>query len=285
VSDPILDILMITHNRPDYTAMSLRQLLGTCESGMRVWVWHNGDDADTRRVIATFSGHPRLGRVLLSEENRRLREPTNWFWQNAEAPFLSKVDDDCLLPAGWANTLTAAHRGCEQLGVLGCWRFYEQDFIPKLALPKIRDLPDGHRMMLNCWVQGSGYVMKRSVIAQLGLLRATESFTDYCVRAAAAGWINGWYFPFIHEEHMDDPRSAYSVFTSDEDFVRNRPLSAIKDDVRSLEEWKNRVHWMARSVQAAPYDPRQYIGWRAKARVSAYRIKRACGWREPWRLA
>ena len=146
--------------------------------------------------------------VQISPENQRLREPTNWFWQHSDAPFVSKVDDDCLLPKGWAPTLIDAHHSAAKAGILGCWRFYEDDFVPSFAERKIRELPGGHRLMRNCWVQGSGYVMKREVVAQLGPLRKTEKFTDYCVRAELAGWCNGWYYPFIHEEHMDDPRSV-----------------------------------------------------------------------------
>jgi hypothetical protein len=285
VSEAVLDILMITWNRPNYTAMTLKQLLDTCEPGMRVWIWHNGDHTETLDVIASFKGHPYLWKVHVSPENKRLREPTNWFWQHSNAPFLSKVDDDCLLPDGWATTLLEAHRQEPRLGLVGCWRFYDGDFVPELAERKILNLPGGHRLMGNCWVQGSGYVMKRGVVEQLGPLGPTESFHSYGIRAAAAGWMNGFYFPFIHEEHMDDPRSVYSELRSDEDFLRNRPLSAVNDDVQSLEEWKNRVKFLARYAQAAPYDPKYYMGWRAKLTRVVTRLKRLAGWREPWRLA
>jgi GT2 family glycosyltransferase len=280
-----LDILMITWNRPRYTTLTLQRLLDTCDQGMRVWIWQNGLDGEMLNVLAGFRGHPCLYHVHINPENKGLREPTNWFWRHAEAPYLSKVDDDCLLPDGWARTLIAAHVESPRLGLLGCWRFYDEDFVPELAERKLRELPGGHRVMLNCWVQGSGYVMKREVVQQLGSLVSYESFTDYCVRAARAGWINGWYFPFIHEEHMDDPRSPYSQLRSDEDFRLNRPLSAVNDNVQSLEEWKNRVRWMARSVQAAPIDPRYHQGWRAKLRRGVRRFKRVAGWREPWRVA
>lgn len=284
VSDPVLDILMITWNRPKYTAMALGQLLRTCEPGMRVWVWHNGDHAETLQVLESFKGHPHLARVHVSPENKRLREPTNWFWQTSTAPFLSKVDDDCLLPEGWGSTMLDAHRRSPALGTIGCWRFYDHDFVPELAERKIFDLPGGHRIMRNCWVQGSGYVMKRAVVDQLGPLRPTESFPGYGIRSAAAGWVNGWLVPFVHEEHMDDPRSPYSELRTDEDFLRNRPLSAVNDNVQSLEEWKNRVKWMARVAQEAPYDPKQFTGWRVKLRHGLLRVKRLAGWREPWRI-
>ena len=284
MTEATLDILMITWNRPRYTAMALEQLLDTCEPGMRVWIWHNGNDAETLKVVESFEGHPHLGRIHVSAENKKLREPTNWFWHESKAQFLSKVDDDCLLPVGWGSALIDAHRKSPTLGIIGCWRFDEQDFDPKLAAPKMCDLPGGHGIMRNCSVQGSGYVMKRAVVEQLGPLGPAESFPAYCIRAASAGWVNGWHFPFLHEEHMDDPRSPYSELKSEEDFRRNRPLTAINFKVETLEEWKEHVRWMARCDQTAPYDPRRLRGWQARLRGTLFRLEVLAGLREPWRF-
>lgn len=278
------DILMITHRRPSFTRMALERLLETCDDNMRVWVWHNGDHEETLDVVRSLSGHRRFHQLHISEENRKLREPTNWFWETSDGAFLSKVDDDCLLPDGWAQTLTAAHRANADLGAIGCWRFYDEDYMPEAAQRKMRSFEGGHRVMVNPWVQGSGYVMKREVFEQLGPLGDEESFSDYGIRSALAGWINGWYFPFIHEEHMDDPRSPHSAFTSQEAFERDRPLSAVNDRVTSLEEWKNRVRFMARSVQMANADPRYHVGWRKALRRVWRRLTRYAGVREPWRV-
>jgi hypothetical protein len=289
-----LDILMITYNRPRMTALSLERLLGTCTAGMHLWIWHNSDgsehtrscdNAETLRVVSSYRTHPNVAAVEISGENMKLREPTNWFWKQSKAPFVSKVDDDCLLPMGWAEALIQAHNSAAELGIVGCWRFYDEDFIPSAAQRKIRAISGEHQIMMNCWVQGSGYVMKRAVFDCLGPLSPTESFTEYGIRAALAGWINGWYFPFIHEEHMDDPRSPYNDLPREsEAWLKRRPLSAIADDVRSLQEWTNRVQWMARSVQEASPDPRRYVGWRAGLHKGARRLKRSLGFQEPWRL-
>jgi hypothetical protein len=284
--DPLLDILMITCNRAGYTALSLKQLLDTCDDRMRVWIWQNGNHAETLGVIASFRNHPRIAQVHISNENKKLREPTNWFWQHSSAPLVAKVDDDCLVPPGWASTLVSAHRDAPNLGLVACWLFYDEDFVPDLANRKLLQLPGGrHQIVRNCYVQGSGYVMKRAVIDQLGLLGPSESFTQYCIRAASAGWVNGWYFPFIHEEHMDDPRSPYCDLRSEDDFARNKPLTAVNHNVRSLEEWKNHNRWCARTALASSPDPLQHTGWRLTLRNGVKRLKRAAGWPEPWRIA
>jgi hypothetical protein len=279
----MLDILMITHKRPEYTRRALARLLGSCDERMQVWVWHNGTDRATLQVVETLSTHPRFHRLHVSPENKRLREPTNWFWSHAQGDYVSKVDDDCLLPDGWGQTLMKAHEANPKLGVIGTWRFYDEDFVPSLANQKIRALNGGHSLMRNCWVQGSGYVMKRACVKELGLLRSDESFPGYCVRSARAGWENGWYYPFIHEEHMDDPRSPFCAIKTDAEFMAQRPLSAIQDNVQTLDEWAARVRYMARIVQEASPDPRDHTGWRRRLRSVPGRLKRWFGVTEPWR--
>src|SRR5262249_24933662 len=130
VSDRSVDVLMITYNRPEYTRLSLQRLLDSCSEDARVWVWHNGADADTLGVVEALRGHPRFCRFHHSPENRKLREPTNWLWSQATGLYLSKVDDDCLVPDGWIEKLRCAHEDVPEFGVIGCWRFEDEDFVP-----------------------------------------------------------------------------------------------------------------------------------------------------------
>jgi len=255
---------MIAYNRPRYTSLSLERLLGTCDENMRVWVWLNGDDKETLEVVQSFQNHPCLFKFHHSIENKKLREPTNWFWANAKGDLLSKVDDDCLMPFGWADTLRQAHADIPEFGVISCWHFFEADFVPELANKKIKEYACGHRLMLNCSVGGSGYLMKRKCVETNGLLRPDESFTRYCVRLAVKGWINGWYYPFLHQEHMDDPRAPHTLLKTDEDFQRYMPLTARNFGVSTLEEWIRYLHNDAAKVQAASINPKDHIGWRVK---------------------
>ncbi|MFW6180404.1 MAG: glycosyltransferase family A protein, partial [Spirochaetota bacterium] len=263
------DILMITYNRPSYTRLSLQRLLDTCDETMRVWLWHNGTDPQTLEVVRSFLDHPRVYRFNHSEENQGLRGPTNWLWENARGEFLSKVDDDCLLPEGWADTLRGAHRDEPGFGVLGCWRFHDEDFIPELAGKKIRAFRGGHRLLVNLWVEGSGYLMKRECVDRAGPLQPGESFTQYCVRLAGRGWVNGWYYPFLRQEHMDDPRSPHTLLKTDQDVERYNPLSAVTFGVRTLEGWRARLKRSARIVQSAPTSLPRYRLWRLKRKVGS----------------
>jgi hypothetical protein len=267
-----VDVLMITHNRPAYTRLALGRLLETCDSSMRVWIWHNGDDVETLSIVRELSGHPRVHRFHCSEQNRMLREPTNWLWSESDSDFVSKVDDDCLLCDDWAGVLRSAHADVPAFGVIGCWRFPDEDFVPDLASTKIRQFNGGHRLLQNCWIEGSGYLMKRRCIDEQGLLRPGQSFTDYCVRLAGRGWINGWYYPFLRQEHMDDPRSSHSLLRSDADLMRYLPLSARNNGITTVAAWQAQLRRSARRLQEASVDPRCYYGWRSLIRRGRRKI-------------
>ncbi len=263
---PSIDILMITYNRPGYTQRSLSRLLETCEEGMRVWIWQNGSDPETVEVVRKLSTHPRVERFHHSPENKKLREPTNWMWKASTGDFVSKVDDDCLVEPGWAQRLAIAHAAYSTFGVLGSWRFREEEFVPELARDKISEFPGGHQVYRNLWVQGSGYLMKRRCVSEYGILRPGQSFSHYCIELAVRGFVNGWYYPFIREEHMDDPRSPFTVLRTDDDLLRRLPLSARGRGVETLAAWEAQLRQSAYDVQAAPLEFQYYRGWRPKVR-------------------
>lgn len=275
MQDTLTDILMITHNRPEYTALSLSTLLDRCDAQTRVWIWHNGPDEATRAVVRSFSGHDRVCRVHYSDTNEKLRGPTNWFWQQTDAKYVGKVDDDCLVPPGWSLALREAHDAVEQLGVIGCSRLRSEDIVDDLVRRKLMTFDSGHAVMRNAWVAGSGYLMKRRCITRHGLLREGESFSGYCIRLAREGWINGFYHPFLFEDHMDDPRSVHTHYRTDADFQRLRPLTADVYGAGTLNEWSESIRRNARLLQESPVDARQFQGWRRRLHRVRERLKRA----------
>lgn len=266
------DILMITYNRPDYVRITLPRLLETCGESAKVWVWHNGEDEETLETVRPFLTDARVARFHHSRENLRLLAPTNWLQSESKADFCSKVDDDCLLPVGWISRLAAAHADVPQLGVLGSWRFRPEDYRPDLASVKLVGYRGGHQVLRNHWVQGSGYLMKRECVERCGPMKPGDSFMGYCIRLARAGWVNGWIYPFVQEEHMDDPRSPYTRLRTDEDLLIRMPLTAQRLGIHALTEWEAAVRQSAYAVQAAPLDLAYYKEWRRRARALRARL-------------
>jgi hypothetical protein len=269
-----VDVLMITYRRPEYTRLALDRLLASATEDTRIWLWHNGDDEATLAEVEPASGDSRVAKFHHSRENVRLREPTNWLWANSDAAYVSKVDDDCLVDEEWIPRLLAAHEANPSFGVVGSWRFPDEDFVPSLANRKIKEFAGGHRLLQNFWVQGSGYLMKRECIERHGLLGVDQSFPDYCIALALAGYVNGWVYPFIREEHMDDPRCPHTLLRSDEDLQRLMPLSAERNGVTDLAAWTAQMRRSAIAVQRASIDPSSYRGWRLQVSRARRRLRR-----------
>jgi GT2 family glycosyltransferase len=275
------DVLMITHERPQYVRLSLRRLLDGCPDGSRIWVWHNGTHAETLDAVLELRDHPRFHRFHHSPDNVGLRTPTNWLWREAEGAYLGKVDDDSLMEPGWIEALMAGHARWRGLGALGSWRFMDEDFRPRLAARKLQRNA-GVTILRNHWVQGSGYLVPRHVVRDVGELRERESFYWWCLRVARAGYLNGWLYPFVHEEHMDDPRSPHTIFVDDEAFMARRPLSAKATGVTTVAGWLEQTRRDAAQVQRASLRMSTYYGWRLTARKARMRLQRTVTGRATW---
>lgn len=276
------DIVMITYRSAGYLHLSLPRLLDTVGEDDRVWLWHNGDDEATIEALRPFTSDARVYRYHHSRENVRLREPTNWLWQESSARFVSKVDDDCLVTAGWLDTFAAAHEANPEFGVIGSWRHPDEDFRPDLARRKIQIFQGGHQLMRNLWVQGSGYLLRRTLVERLRGLQPAESFTEFCIRASLSGAVNGFYYPFVAEDHMDDPRSPHTLIHSDADLADRMPLSAAANGVSTVEAWTDQLRRSAVVLQSASLDPRDYSGWRAKVTALRRRMTRLTGRPARW---
>ncbi len=277
-----VDVLMITYNSPDHVRRSLPHLLATCDESTRVWLWHNGDDEETLDVVRSYANDPRVSKFHHSRENVRLRPPTNWLWQESSADFVSKVDDDCLPQSGWIQQLRVAHENNPDFGAVGCWRFRDEDFVLELAERKIQQFAGGVSLLRNHWVQGSSYLLPRALVERQGGIREGQSFSQYCIDLARIGAVNGWVYPFLREENMDDPRSPETLFPDDEAFLRRMPLTAQALGITTIADWAAQEHESAVAVQAATLDLREYSGWRLKKRNLTKRAQRMLRGRGSW---
>lgn len=276
------DILMITYRSAGYLHLSLPRLLETVGERDRVWLWHNGDDEETLEALRPYRDDPRVHRFHHSRENVRLREPTNWLWQESSATYVSKVDDDCRVSPGWLDLFASAHEANPQLGVVGSWRHPDADVVPNLAERKTVTLDGGHRLMRNLWVQGSGYLLPRALTERHGGIREDEAFTGYCIRLARGGALNGFYFPFVAEDHMDDPRSPHTLIRTDTDLLDRMPLSARANGVTTVADWTAQLVRSAYVLQTASLDPRTYEGWRRRVRSARRRARQLAGLPARW---
>jgi hypothetical protein len=97
---------------------------------------------------------------------------------------------------------------------------------------------------------------------------------------AQRGYINGFYYPLVFQEHMDDPKSQYCRLKD------HAAFEAAKGVTVTLEHPKvqdfNGLYWWREEVLSNllddPWDVRQYVGWRDRFRRFRKTAKRA--WNE-----
>lgn len=268
-----IDVLLITHTRADYLELTLPRLLETLPDHARLWVWQNERHDAVSNVIARHRDHPRFHIHRVSDHNDGIIGPTRWFWSASDGALVGKVDDDCLMPDGWVETFGRAHADAPELGIVACWHFQADDLRADTVERRGVTLAGGHTILRNCWVGGSGYLMKRECVNPLPA-DPEQPFTGVCIDIAARGYTVGWYFPLYLQDHMDDPRSAHTKLLTDEDLVERMPLSVARLPEVSLAAWQRQLEQSAVTVQTASLNPKDHRGWRVQARRAVARLRR-----------
>jgi GT2 family glycosyltransferase len=241
-----IDLAFITYNRLDYTKLALQSVLADCSEAFSLTIWDNASTDGTRDYLKNQVHDPRVKRVILSEENVGQTAAVNRVWADSSADLLGKLDNDCILTPGWTRLLAEAHRDIPELGVVACWHFFPEDFDHQRAQHKIKRY-GRHQILRHPWTCGTGLLTKRRVFEELGPMRGRAT-TEYWLQMAKAGYVNGFYYPLIHQEHMDDLRSKH---------CRQRNMSA-----KEQTEYRLLHERILHTLLTGPYDPAYYEGTR-----------------------
>lgn len=272
--DPSVHLVFIAYNRVDYTRKALASVLADPHEKFRLTIWDNASTDGTRDFLRDEVADPRIDEVVLSEKNRGQIVPVNAIWSASRSDLLGKLDNDCLVTPGWTRILARAHADIPELGVVACWHFMADDFDHERARSKIFEL-GGHRILRHPWTCGTGLLVKRSVYEELGPLTGAST-SHYWLKMAEHGYVNGFYYPLVLQEHMDDPRSAHSHLKDERSYQQAKAVTfSLKnhgqDTLADRWRWRKEV---IDNLLCGPWDPRQYAGWRGRLRNLLVRVRR-----------
>lgn len=266
-----IHLAFVTYNRLDYTKRSLAALLADPSEQFSLTIWDNGSTDGTAEYLKREVNDPRVTELVLSQENVGQAGAMNHAWGRTDAELIGKLDNDCLVPPGWTRVLAQAHRDVPRLGAVACWHYPADEFDEAAArrAGKIQAF-GSHQILRHPWVCGSAFVMKRSTFLHYGPWPAGADVgtTAYFLRMALDGYVNGWYFPLLLQEHMDDPRSPYSLVTDDESVQRMHDVTYTLR-TKQIHDMKSR--WARRAtvlenLNRGPWQANRYVGWRKKWR-------------------
>jgi glycosyltransferase involved in cell wall biosynthesis len=244
-------LLYLTFNRLRYAKLSLPRLLEDATEDFELVIWDNGSSDGTADFLRGVRDR-RIREVVLRPGNEGQAAAIQFAWSQTEAELCGKVDDDCLVTPGWTRVLSAAHLQIPELGGVGCWHFMADDFDPELARRKLRAL-GGHTILVHPHIGGTGFLTKRADYRRFGPIDPRYLLSDYWIRLAAQGRVNGWYFPLVLQEHMDDPRSAHCALP--ETFESpGRSWMIREKGFRSRAEYERWIRADAHAILSAPAD-------------------------------
>jgi glycosyltransferase involved in cell wall biosynthesis len=216
-----IDLLFITYNRLFYTRQSLPALLADPSEEFSLTLWDNGSTDGTREYLTSVTDR-RITRKVFSDDNIRLHGAINDIVRRSSADLMGVIPDDILMVPGWTRPLAAAHAEVAELGLIGCWHLGPEFFDEEKARHKIQTF-GRHRILRHPWTGGGAGLVKLSIVRELGPLSSSAT-TDYWVQMALRGYVNGYYYPLIHVEHMDYPWSEHYAYA-------DRPAEGIQNGV------------------------------------------------------
>jgi glycosyltransferase involved in cell wall biosynthesis len=268
-----IDLVFITYNRLDYTKLALVSILADPTEEFSLTIWDNASEDGTQEYLKNEISDPRIQDIILSKENVGQTAAINEIWGRSRADLLGKLDNDCLVTGGWTRTLAQAHEDIEKLGVVACWHYFADDFDYERARHKIQTFGK-HRILRHPWTCGTGLLIKRKTFEEFGPISDKDT-TSYWLKMAIAGYINGFYYPLIHQEHMDDPKSKYSMLKDEQSYQAAKKVT-FNINKRGQKTLAGRWQWRQQvldNLLDGPWQAKYYIGWRRKVRGAAKRLK------------
>ncbi len=266
-----IDLIFISYNRLPYVRLTLPRLLEDPTEEFSLTIWDNGSTDGTREYLSSVDD-ARIVRKVFPDENAYLHGAVNDVVSKSSADVIGLVFDDILVTPGWTRILAKAHADVPEFGMIGSWHFPSEDFDYELAKWKIQKFGE-HRVIRSVSTGVGAGLVKVKAMKECGPLESSRT-TYYWIQMALRGYVNGYYFPLIHADHLDDPRSPHSRIKNEEDFQRDPPTTAKCHGLNSMDEWIQSLRNDALIIQTGSFDPKKYVGWRGKFRRLGKKIIR-----------
>lgn len=272
-----IDLVFICFNRLDYTKKALASILSDPTEEFRLTIWDNASSDGTQDFLNSQINDPRITDIILSKNNVGQTAALNAIWKRSKADLLGKLDNDCLVTPGWTRFLSAAHQDIPNLGVIACWHYFADDFDSNRAAHKIQTFGN-HSVFRHPWTCGTGLLVKRSTYEQLGPIQ-DKATTQYWLNMALSGFINGFYYPLVLQEHMDDPKSKHSHLRDEASY---QAAKSVTFNINHHEQHtlKDRWTWRQKVLDElldGPVDPRYYVGFRRRIRKGLGKVRSSLG--------
>jgi glycosyltransferase involved in cell wall biosynthesis len=268
-----IGLVFITYNRLAYTKLALPALLGDLTEEFSLTIWDNASTDGTQEFLSSV-GDPRIVEKVFSKENMGLRGAINHLFSNSSADLVGIVPNDLLVTPGWTRSLARAHADVPEFGLIGCWHLGKEYFDESRAKHKIQKFGD-HRVLRHPWTGGAGGLVKLKAARECGMLQSSST-PGYWRQMALKGYVNGFYFPLIHVEHMDDPWSKHYAYSQRFQEWLETSVTAKYQGIRTFDDAKAWHQVVVSNILDDPWDVKYYVGWCSKLRRLKSKVAQLC---------
>lgn len=256
-----IDLIFIAYNRLLYTKLALPALLADPTEEFSLTIWDNGSTDGTREYLSSVDD-PRVIRKVFARENVRIHGAVNDLITKSSADLVGMIFDDIMVTPGWTRPLVKAHADVPEFGMIGSWHFAPEEFDYERAKHKIQKFGE-HRVLRHPWTGVGAGLVKLKTMRECGPLKSSST-TQYWIRMARKGYVNGFYLPLIYAEHMDYPWSEHYAFSSRLREGIEVGTTAKRQGICTLEDAKAWHQVVLGTILDGPWNVRYYVGWRAK---------------------
>jgi glycosyltransferase involved in cell wall biosynthesis len=262
-----VDLLLITHNRLEYAQRTVATLFAD-PAPFRVFWWDNGS-TDGTAELCRGHGDPRIAAKHLSPTNVMQAAPSRWLLDQSRADLIGKVDDDTLVPRGWIEAIAPAVAGHAELGMIGCWTYWLEDFENhKEHASKKLVRVGSHCILRNIIIGGTAFLMRRTYAEKYFVTNPSgREFPIKRVEMTSDGLISGWYYPLLWAEHMDDPRSPHCMMNRAGGAGDHAALTA---RVRNIRDPAQYLEWIKQDASAHMLKSVRRQQWETRLRRSIF---------------
>jgi GT2 family glycosyltransferase len=268
-----IDLLFVSFNRLAYTRLSLQSILADSTEEFSLTLWDNASTDGTREYLESVED-PRIVRKVMSRANVRVDGAVAETITKSTADVVGFLANDFLFPAGWIRTLAQAHADIPELGQISCWHLGAEFFDETRARHKIQRF-GRHQILRHPWTDGCGLIKLRT-LRDVGFVGMGG--TDFGIRVALKGYVNGFYVPPVCAEHMDYPWSKHFAFSDRLDEWLKASATAASHGIRCMADAKRWHNVVVSNILDDPWDVKHYVGWRHKVRRAKARLKRFFAW-------
>lgn len=233
--NPLISLIILHHNKVNYTRFCLDRLLLTRYRPLEVWLVDNGSTDGTREVLDAFAeraaGQGIRVEQIWNEDNRGAVTGRNQALQRVRGDYVAFWDNDIAVrDRDWADKLRAVLEEEKRNGIVSpklLFPFppYAIEFaggavsvggrVQYLGRGAPREAPEYNRRREVQCVISACILIRRRLIEEVGLL--DEAYNpvqyediDYCYRARSRGW-RVLYEPTVEMYHFEHTTTAGSA--------------------------------------------------------------------------